>query len=389
MDIPPPPPAPGHVPQPPQQWSPYRTPYGNPCAPPEPPKTNGLAIGSMVAGIVCCLPPLGLILGVVALVQIKKTGHRGKGMAVAGVVLSSISTLLVLTAIVTGGAADFWRGFRDAAGEAARTKSIDRLHRGDCFDAPGGDGLEGYVTDVRVVPCSGSHEGEVTGTFELEIPGPWPGEGEISAIAAERCWNIAGTYAMDTWAVPESVVTYYFAPDKRGWRLGDRSVTCSLSDDGDGTLDGPLLNDASMLDPHQAAYLGTANAVDGLLYGGPEADEVEDDPEGFRTWAIEVAAALEKGAEQLRSRTWPSVADKAVADRVAEFEAARKEWVTASEVTDDEDLFWTHHDAAHAALKTSTEISIREALVLETTPPKDYEDDTASEEGAAGDGTDA
>jgi|GEM_PF-3160860 len=59
--------------------------------PAEPPKTNSLAIASLVTSFFFQL--VGLILGIIALGQIKKTGEGGKGLAVAGIVISAIGML--------------------------------------------------------------------------------------------------------------------------------------------------------------------------------------------------------------------------------------------------------------------------------------------------------
>ncbi|RMI34282.1 DUF4190 domain-containing protein [Nocardia stercoris] len=48
------------------------------------PKTNGLAIAALILSLACC-PPLGIILGLVALSQIKDRGDNGRGLALAAV----------------------------------------------------------------------------------------------------------------------------------------------------------------------------------------------------------------------------------------------------------------------------------------------------------------
>jgi len=67
-------------------------------------KTNGLAIASLVLGIVwiAWLGSLaGLVLGLVALRQIKHNHQRGRGIAIAGVVLSGLwLALLIVTVII-------------------------------------------------------------------------------------------------------------------------------------------------------------------------------------------------------------------------------------------------------------------------------------------------
>lgn len=85
--------------------------WGYPPAgyPPPPQGTNTLAIGSLVASIIgiCCGlgSVVGIVLGVIALNQVKETRQSGHGLAVAGIavgvvtlVLSVVWTLLVMAA---------------------------------------------------------------------------------------------------------------------------------------------------------------------------------------------------------------------------------------------------------------------------------------------------
>ncbi len=67
-----------------------------------PPKTNGLAIASLVlsiVGFIWFLPLLGslggVILGHISLGQIKRTGDQGRGMALAGVIVGWVGLAIV------------------------------------------------------------------------------------------------------------------------------------------------------------------------------------------------------------------------------------------------------------------------------------------------------
>jgi hypothetical protein len=61
---------------------------------------NWMAVASLVCslfGWLCVVGPLfGLIFGFVALNQIKQTGQRGRGMALAGIVIGAILVALVI-----------------------------------------------------------------------------------------------------------------------------------------------------------------------------------------------------------------------------------------------------------------------------------------------------
>jgi hypothetical protein len=60
--------------------------------------TNTMAILALVFGIL--VAPLGLVFGFVARSQIKKTGEDGDGLALAGIIIGGIFTLLFIAYIV-------------------------------------------------------------------------------------------------------------------------------------------------------------------------------------------------------------------------------------------------------------------------------------------------
>jgi hypothetical protein len=96
-------------------YAPPMSPIGPPpstvVAPAVPPMTNGLAVASMVLGIVWIYwigSILALIFGYIAKGQINASGGRqgGKGMAIAGIVLGWVwigLLALVIVAVVLGG----------------------------------------------------------------------------------------------------------------------------------------------------------------------------------------------------------------------------------------------------------------------------------------------
>ncbi|MGW6905249.1 DUF4190 domain-containing protein [Streptomyces sp. NPDC054940] len=340
---------------------------------------NGVAIGALVLGILCFVPALGLVLGLIALAQIKKKGERGKGMAVAGSILSSVGLALWALALATGGAADFWEGFRDAAkGEG----TAFALAKGDCFDSPTGN-LEGDAYDVDEVPCSREHDGEVFAVVTL--PGDdFPGDDEVTDTADEKCYALQDGYAMDTWAVPDDADVYYFIPSEESWRFGDREITCLFgSTEENGKLTGSLRNDASTLDTDQTVFLSATNAIDTALYEEPE-EYPEDDLAANRAWAKDVHAVLGEQIEALRGHEWPAGAKQPVADLVEEMEAALKEWSRAAAATD-ADTYYTHYESGYEYVDGPTTVTARKALGLDTTVPT-YEDDSDSGGGSGNEG---
>ncbi|MFI5683826.1 DUF4190 domain-containing protein [Streptomyces sp. NPDC051636] len=352
--------------QPPYQpWTQGYSPYNRPAA------VNGLAIAALVLGILCFLPGVGLVLGLVALAQIRKRGERGKGMAIAGCVLSGIGLALWVAALATGGAADFWQGLKDGARDGA---SIS-LAKGECFNAPGGS-LEGETYDVDKVPCAGEHDGEVFASFEL-TGGPYPGDSAVTDRADERCYNLQDSYAMDGWAVPDDVDVYYLTPTRDSWAAGDREVTCVFGNTDEGAgLTGSLRNDETVLDADQVAYLKAAHVLNAALDTAPDAEYVEDDLPGHKAWAGRVTAALEKQAGMLRGHAWPGDARKPVTALAGDLDKARAQWAKAARAAD-ADTFYAHYDKGFKLIDPDRTVTARKALGLATTPPSS--DDTGLE----------
>lgn len=125
----PPPPAPGAYPPPPAYAQQGQQPYAYGQAAPygaspytAGPKTNGLAITSLVSSIAAfvVLPFLASIVGVItghiALKQLRTSGENGRGMALAGVIVGWVGValgilgILILTVAIiaaVGGAASY------------------------------------------------------------------------------------------------------------------------------------------------------------------------------------------------------------------------------------------------------------------------------------------
>ncbi|MDN0195523.1 DUF4190 domain-containing protein [Streptomyces sp. S.PNR 29] len=385
MSIPPPPgphqpqDAQGPYPQGPYAPPPYPAwgqapgPYGRPAP------VNGIAIAALVLGLLCFLPAVGLVLGLIALGQIRRKGERGKGLAVAGAVLSSIGLALWVVSLSTGAVGAFWDGLKEASKGEGTAYS---LAKGECFDAPGGS-LEGFTYDVDEVPCKGEHDGEVFAA--VKVPGgSYPGDEKVTRIADDKCYALQHTYAMDTWAVPEDVDVYYLTPTRQSWRLGDREITCVFGNsDAKGTLTGSLRNDETTLDADQVAYLKAARVLDTALDSAPEETYVEDDLPGHKAWAGRVASALAEQAGMLDGHTWPADAGKPLADLVDDLNAAEGEWADASDATD-VDTFYEHYDKGSDLIDPHKSVTARKALGLATTPPSYEEEDSGD-----GGGTDA
>lgn len=89
-----------------------QAPYGYPYAPPQ--RTNGMAIASMVLGILWLYwigSILALVFGYTAKKQIRERGEAGGGMATAGIVLGWVGVGLLTLAVIAGVVSSTSSGF--------------------------------------------------------------------------------------------------------------------------------------------------------------------------------------------------------------------------------------------------------------------------------------
>ncbi|MER5662499.1 DUF4190 domain-containing protein [Streptomyces mirabilis] len=208
----------------------------------------------------CFLPAVGLVLGIVALAQIRKRGERGKGPAVGGMAMSSLGLALLVLAVATGGVSDFWDGFKGGMNDSARTGTVFSLRKGDCFDEPG-DSSKSVAVHVDKVPCAGRHHAEVT----------------------------------------------------------RHSIICMFeSGDGKSGLTGSLRKDGFTLNADQFAYLQAVDTLDVALRAAPAAKHVDDDLRGYKEWATRVSVALDDEAHLLRGHLLRPLQDGPEAHRPEE-----------------------------------------------------------------------
>ncbi|MEV6281440.1 DUF4190 domain-containing protein [Kribbella sp. NPDC051770] len=206
-------------PGPPQYGQPpYGYPGGQNQLPPQQQKTSVFAILSLVLGVISAIP-FAIIFGIVALVRIPKTREKGKGMAIAGIVLAC----LWLVGIVLAVAFSDSDPERDASGQVTATADVapEKLRVGDCV----AEVQEGEVQDIKVQPCSQPNGGKVYAVFELP-KGSFPGLDAVQASAETGCtdrWKQLREQATDLSDI------FYLHPTEDSWSLGDHSVTCLLA----------------------------------------------------------------------------------------------------------------------------------------------------------------
>ena len=135
--------------------------------------------------------------------------------------------VLVLAAAAAAAGCNLLEPARDESGQVQKEANVGvtTVRTGDCIEK-----LEEaeVVSNMRVVPCTTPHEGEVFHSFELPA-GDYPGEEELRVAAEKQCDPAFGTFVGKP--VDESKLTYYsYTPDKATWDSGDRRARCVITD---------------------------------------------------------------------------------------------------------------------------------------------------------------
>lgn len=203
--------------------------------PPPPARTNGFAIASLILGLTGFfgLPViLSAIFGFVALSQIRQQGGKGRGMAIAGLVLSGLWTVALIAGIVL--AVVFSAG-RGSTGEITKagSLSIDDLKTGDCVDGVR-DGV--VITTVTARPCADPHDSEVFSQFTLP-DGSWPGADAVAVQAQTQCTDSAAQVLAGSPMIDRLSLFILYPPDAPSWDRS-RSVSCLVIDINGGKLTG-------------------------------------------------------------------------------------------------------------------------------------------------------
>ncbi|SFC72946.1 Septum formation [Streptomyces aidingensis] len=347
------PPGPGTVPGP-GGPAPYGALPGYPqghgpswAVPPPPrPPMNGLAVASL-ATLPTCLAPVSLILGIVALVQIRRHGQRGKGMAVAGVAVSSAMLLLI--------------GLGITAAILSDEQGVDELRAGDCFNTSAEPGGTEYA--VEVIPCDQPHNAEAYGEARSGYSGDYPGAELLELEAARECAARLQPYVLDVWELSDGLWPSYYYPRRDSWEdFGDRRFLCFLHS-GDGPLEHSLRADASGFTPEQLRFLELSGPLTAALISEPPQEaELED----FTGWADEMTRLSRQQSDRLEEAPWETEGVAALAATLAEARRSGAEhWEQAAAATG-WDVFQQHYDSGYAAFGHQEEIALREALELAT-----------------------
>lgn len=118
----------------------------------------------------------------------------------------------------------------EGAGEAA---DIGELVVGDCYRIDAAAAADSEVAQVKLVPCSEPHSGQVYAVLPLGFDA-WPGDEALTEKASTLCEQAQGVLEEAVYDAPD-VYPSWFVPLEESWDLDERTVQCVLES---GTTDG-------------------------------------------------------------------------------------------------------------------------------------------------------
>jgi hypothetical protein len=189
----------------------------------QPRGTSGWAVASLVLGLLGGIV-LGAVFGFIALSRIKRLGQRGRGMAIAGIVLSSCWTLLLIIGIIGANLGQATRS--PSSGHITHTGSLSvfSLAVGDCFDNPVGASI---VSTVTALPCTSPHNAQIFAKFNLTGSDfNYPGTNTVTRLATQGCNSRIGS--VNKSQTTSSMSVRFLFPEEDAWIGGRRTVSCMI-----------------------------------------------------------------------------------------------------------------------------------------------------------------
>ncbi len=192
--------------------------YGIPPPPGQQSGWSGLAIAAFVTALV--LPLVGILvavpLAIVALVKIAKSREKGKGLAIAAIV---IAVLWWIGAIILGVWVARQQVERNDAGEITEEGIVEfgDIRAGDCVTIPDLDG-EGDVNtfELKGVPCSETHNAQAVAITAIDGES-YPGESALGRQSLAPCTTALRTELRGVELGPGGYVPYRLIPTEGIW----------------------------------------------------------------------------------------------------------------------------------------------------------------------------
>ena len=192
--------------------------------------TNGFAVASFVLGLLGGVV-LSVIFGIVALNKLRGRPQRGKGLAVAGLCLSGVWVVGIVTVLTVK--ADTAAHRSATSGQITKNGHLGvfSLRAGDCFQNPSGSQPAVKLTQVTAVSCRSLHNAQVIA--QLPVSGSaYPGRAGFRAQGLPGCRASISAVADRSKLTPTMKLIWIY-PEPQAWADGHRTISCLIVDSGE------------------------------------------------------------------------------------------------------------------------------------------------------------
>jgi Domain of unknown function (DUF4190)/Septum formation len=198
-------------------------PYGIQAEPPGSGRMSAWAVMSFVLGLPGVFI-LSVIFALIALRRIKRLGQRGRGFAIAGLVLSGVWIILAVLAVIGANSGTATRSSTTGVITHRGRMNVFSLKIGDCFDNPVGAKT---VHTVTAIPCDQPHNAQIYAKFKLSGSDlSYPGSAAVAQLARSGCNARIGSVNKSLTNGAMSV--RIFLPAEVAWITGQRTVSCMI-----------------------------------------------------------------------------------------------------------------------------------------------------------------
>jgi hypothetical protein len=202
---------------------------------PPPSGTSKMAVTSLVLGllgVVGVSAILGIVFGVVALRGIRGSLQRGRGMAIAGIVLGSVwlalAAVLVATVFILRTATPTQPAASASTQVGGRRVNVLSLVVGDCFDNPAVTAQITKVLSVVETSCTEPHNAQIFAAFT--VAGSmldYPGNTSLLGTAATEC-TARMKATLNSALITKTMTLRFLVPDQLSWVAGNRTISCII-----------------------------------------------------------------------------------------------------------------------------------------------------------------
>jgi hypothetical protein len=195
-----------------------------------PPGTNGLAIAALVTGILGTLCFSSFVLAIAALVQVSRTGQKGRGLAIASLVLSTLWVAGGVTVTAVSVYAD-QHARHDTAAALAQSEDVSTydIAVGDCLVTDQIADNEDPIDTLPRVPCKKRHDTEVYSIVQASGD-KYPGDTEMMKTADDLCDQEFDRVLPQKVVENDSYGVFDLYPTADSWSQDDdRAITCMVT----------------------------------------------------------------------------------------------------------------------------------------------------------------